>query len=216
MFDSFPSGASERMDRPNYHADFKRVYHSGIGFLNKLERGQHFKERGFDSWEAFAAGDWPSALALADQRRDDYAEELQRAARLGVSHRRLRVVEFPITPYVQWEFFVLRVRVDLGDDIKVLDARRISDIEKNRPVPEVVILGDVAMYEVVYDRDGNADGANRFTDRSLIRKTSTGFDALYESGEDFHDFFDREIVPLPPPQGPGVQTHSPGSRRSPE
>ncbi|MBW8800519.1 MAG: hypothetical protein JF597_45200 [Streptomyces sp.] len=211
MFDSFPTGISERMDRPAYHADFSRVYNSGIGFLNKLERGQHFKERGFASWEAFAAGDWERALSLADERRDDYAQELRNAARLGIPHRRLRVVEFPITPYVQWEFFVLRVRVDLGDDIKVLDARKISDIEKDRPVPEVVILGDVAMYEVVYDDDGNAAGANRFTERSLIRETSVGFDTLYERGEGFYDFFDREIAPLAPPCGSGTQTDSPGS-----
>ncbi|MFF3983546.1 DUF6879 family protein [Streptomyces sp. NPDC001797] len=212
MFDSFPHGFSERMDRPNYHADFSRVYNSGIGFLNKLERGQHFKERGFDSWEAFAAGDWTRALSLADERRDDYAQELRNAARLGIPHRRLRVVEFPITPYVQWEFHVLRVRVDLGDDIKVLDARKISDIEKDRPVPEVVILGDVAMYEVVYDDDGNAAGANRFTERSLIRETSLGFDTLYERGEGFHDFFDREVASLAPPQESGTQTGSAGSR----
>ncbi|MGY5122442.1 DUF6879 family protein [Streptomyces sp. 900105755] len=212
MFDSFPHGVSERMDRPAYHADFSRVYNSGISFLNKLERGQHFKERGFDSWEAFAAGDWTRALSLAGERRDDYAKELRNAARLGIPHRRLRVVEFPITPYVQWEFFVLRVRVDLGDDIKVLDARKISDIEKDRPVPEVVILGDVAMYEVVYDDDGNAAGANRFTERSLIRETSLGFDTLYERGECFYDFFDREIAPLAPPQESGTQTGSAGSR----
>ncbi|GAA3377831.1 hypothetical protein GCM10020367_55070 [Streptomyces sannanensis] len=211
MFDSFPNGVSERMDRPTYHADFGQVYTSGIGFLNKLERGQHFKERGFASWEAFATGDWTRALSLAEERRDDYAQELQKAAQLGVPHRRLRVVEFPITPYVQWEFFVLRVRVDLGDDIKVLDARKISDIEKDRPVPEVVILGDVAMYEVVYDDDGNAAGANRFTERALIRETSLGFDTLYERGEGFYAFFDREIVPLAPPQGLGAQTGFPGS-----
>lgn len=212
MFDSFPSGVSERMDRPAYHADFNRLYNSGIGFLNKLERGQHFKERGFASWEAFAADDWAKALSLTDERRDDYAQELRKAAQLGIRHRRLRVVEFPVTPYVQWEFFVLRVRVDLGDDIKVLDARKISDIEKDRPVPEVVILGDVAMYEVVYDDDGNAAGANRFSERELIRETSRGFDALYERGEAFYDFFDREIVPLAPPQGPGAQAGGTGSR----
>ena len=205
MFDSFPSGISERMDRPTYHADFGRIYNSGIGFLNKLERGQNFKERGFASWEAFAAGDWTRALSLAEERRDDYAQELHKAAQLGIPHRRLRVVEFPITPYVQWEFFVLRVRVDLGDDIRVLDARKISDIEKERPVPEVVIVGDVAMYEVVYDADGNAAGANRFTEPALIRETCLGFDTLYERGEGFYDFFDREIVPLDPPQGSGVQ-----------
>ncbi|MEU1301536.1 DUF6879 family protein [Streptomyces shenzhenensis] len=212
MFDSFPAGVSERMDRPTYHEDFGRVYTSGIHFLNKLERGQHFEERGFASWEAFAAGDWTRAVSLAEERRADYAQELQKAARLGISHRRLRVVEFPVTPYVQWELFVLRVRVDEGDDIKLLDARKIRDIEKDRPAPEVVILGDVVMYEVVYDDEGNAAGANRFTERELIRETSSGFDALYERAEEFHEFFDREILPLAPPRVSGMRTGAPGAR----
>jgi len=149
---------------------------------------------------------------LAEERREDYAQELREASRLGVTHRRLRVVEFPITPYVQWELFVLRVRVNLGDDIKLLDARKISNIERTRPVPEVVILGDAVMYEVMYDEDGNAAGANRYTDGSLIRETNAGFDALYERGEGFHDFFDREIVTLAPPQVSGASTGFRGSR----
>lgn len=212
MFDSFPSGAATRLDRPSYHADLGRIYRSGIGFLNKLERGQHFQERGFPSWEAFADGDWERALSLADERREDYAHELLQASRLGVTHRRLRVVEFPITPYVQWELFILRLRVDLGDDIKVLDAHDISNIERARPVPEVVILGDAAMYEVVYDEDGNAAGANRYTDRALIQETNAGFDALYERGEGFHSFFDREILSLAPPRVTGAPSGLRGSR----
>ncbi|MFI5569040.1 DUF6879 family protein [Streptomyces sp. NPDC051740] len=199
MFDSFPHGTSERMDRPAYHADFRRVYESGIRHLNKLERGQNFKERGFTSWEAFAAGEWDRALSLIEEKRDVYARQFRTAARLGILERRLRVVEFPVTPYVQWELFVLRLRVELGDHIRVLDARDITDIEQSRPVPEVVILGDAALYEVLYDEDGNAAGANRFTDRALIRETSADFDALYERGDDFHAFFDREITPLAPP-----------------
>jgi len=206
VFDSFPDGTSERLDRLSYHADLGRAYSSGIGFLNKLERGQHFKERGFPSWEAFAEGDWEKALALADERREDYAQELREASRRGIRHRRLRVVEFPVTPYVQWELFVLRVRVDLGDDIKILNAADISNIEQSQPVPEVVILGDLVMYEVVYDKDGNAAGANRYTDRSLIRETNAGFDALYERGEGFLDFFDREIATLAPPRVSGAPT----------
>jgi hypothetical protein len=187
------------MDRPTYHADFRRVYGSGIRSLNKLERGQHFKERGFASWEAFAAGEWDDALSLIEEKRDVYMRQFREAARLKIRERRLRVVELPVTPYVQWELFVLRLRVELGDHIKVLDARKISDIEKDRPVPEVVILGDIAMYEVVYDDDGNAAGANRFTDRALIEETLAGFHALYDRAEGFLDFFDREIVPLAPP-----------------
>lgn len=199
MFDSFSRGVSENLDRPAYHADFRRVYESGIRSLNKLERGQNFKERGFASWEAFAAGEWDRALSLIEEKRDVYARQFREAARLGILERRLRVVEFPVTPYVQWELFVLRLRVELGDDIRVLDARKISDIEESRPVPEVVILGDAALYEVLYDDDGNARGANRFADRALIRETTAGFETLYERGDDFHEFFDREIRPLPPP-----------------
>lgn len=212
MFDSFTRAASERLDRPAYHAELGRIYAGGIGFLNKLERGQHFQERGFPSWEAFAGGDWARALSLADERREEYAREIRRASEMGVRHRRLRVVEFPVTPYVQWELFVLRVRVDVGDAIRIVDARDIAGIERNHPVPEVVILGDVVMYEVVYDEDGNAAGANRYTDSSLIRETNAGFDALYERGENFHAFFDREILPLAPPRGAGTPTSSHGSR----
>ncbi|HEY5835161.1 DUF6879 family protein [Streptomyces sp.] len=199
MFDSFSAGVSERLERPTYHEDFYRVFKSGIPYLNKLERGQNFKEKGFASWESFAAGQWDQALSLIEEKRDVYLRQLEEADRLGVAQRRLRVVEFPVTPYVQWELHVLRFKVELGDRIKVIDARTISDIEQGGPVPEVVILGDVAMYEVVYDSDGNAAGANRFTDPALIRETSAGFDALYERGEPLFDFFDREIAPLAPP-----------------
>ncbi|MEH0419029.1 DUF6879 family protein [Streptomyces sp. B21-083] len=199
MFDSFPSGTFERMDRPTYHADFYRIRESGIRRQNKLERGQNFKERGFPSWEAFAAGNWESALSLVDEKREIYTRQFREAAQLHILERRLRVVDFPITPYVQWEMFVLRLRVELGENIRVLDARKISDIENQRTVPEVVILGDVVMYEVQYDDDGNAAGANRFADRALIEETLAGFEALYERGEEFHSFFDREIAPLAPP-----------------
>lgn len=199
MFESFPDGEFERLARPAYHEDFYRVLKSGIGHQRKLERGQHFQERGFPSWEAFAAGRWEEALRLVEEKRTVYARQFAEAEGLGVVQRRLRVVEFPVTPYVQWELHVLRLRADVGDRIRVLDARTITDVEQQRPVPEVVILGDVVMYEVQYDRDGNADGARRYADPALIAETTAGFEALYGQGEGFAEFFEREIVPLPPP-----------------
>ncbi|MFD5736586.1 DUF6879 family protein [Streptomyces sioyaensis] len=199
MFESFQRTISEHLDRPSYHEDFRRHYESGIHFLKKLERGQNFKERGFPSWEAFAAGEWDRALSLIEEKREIYAGQFQKAAELGILERRLRVVQFPVTPYVQWELFVLRLRVELGDSIRVMDARKISDIEVDHLVPEVVILGDEVMYEVVYDEDGNAAGANRIADQGTIEETSAGFDALYRRGEDFTEFFNREIAPLDPP-----------------
>lgn len=200
MFDSFPAGESVRLARPAYHEDFFRVYKSGIRQQRKLERGQHFRERGFASWEAFAAGRWEESLALAEERREAYERQYRQSVDLGVTERRLRVVEFPVTPYVQWEMHVLNLRAEVGDSIRVLDARTIADIEAERHVPEVVILGDVAMYEVQYDEEGNADGARRYGDPGLIAETSAGFDELYAGAEPFTEFFTREIVPLPAPE----------------
>ncbi|WP_328466804.1 DUF6879 family protein [Streptomyces sp. NBC_00448] len=199
MFDSFAAARPERLDRPAYHAEFYRIFSSGIRHMNKLERGQHFKERGFASWEAFAAGEWDAAIRLIEDRRDSYAEQVREARRLGVLQRRPRVVEFPLTPYLQWELYVLRVRTQVGDPIRILDARTIAAIEQRHPVPEVVVLGDVAMFEVKYDADGNADGVNRFTDPALIAETSAGFDTLYARAEEYDAFFAREVAPLPAP-----------------
>ncbi|MFF9477907.1 DUF6879 family protein [Streptomyces sp. NPDC014733] len=199
MFDSFRHSTSERLDRPNYHADFRRHYEGGIRSLRKLERGQNFKERGFPSWESFAIGDWESALSLIEEKRSVYGAQFQKAAGLGILERRLRVVEFPITPYVQWEMHVLRLRVELGDNIRAIDARKLADIEEEHLAPEVVILGDDVMYEVVYDDDGNAAGAHRIADKKAVEETSSGFDELYSRGEDFMTFFNREIAPLEAP-----------------
>ncbi|MFP8961754.1 hypothetical protein ACLIYP_14510 [Streptomyces nanhaiensis] len=66
-------------------------------------------------------------------------------------------------------------------------------------------------HEVYARRFRDAAGARRYTDPALIAETSAGFDALYDRGEEFTEFFEREIAPLPPPAvghrtpvGPGV------------
>lgn len=199
MFESFPNAPSEHLELSAYLDDFYQVFENGIAHLYKLERGQHFKERGFASWEAFAAGEWDRAISLIEEKREAYEREFEDAGRRGIVHRRVRIVEFPVTPYVQWELHVLRLRVEEGDDIRVVDARTIADIEEKGLAPEVVILGDSAMYEVLYDADGNLAGANRISDPAVIADTSAGFEALFERAETFDAFFDREISNLAAP-----------------
>jgi hypothetical protein len=50
--------------------------------------------------EAFAAGEWDTALSLIEEKRDVYTRKFREAARLNVLEQRLRVVEFPVTRYV--------------------------------------------------------------------------------------------------------------------
>ncbi|MFF2788155.1 DUF6879 family protein [Streptomyces sp. NPDC058049] len=201
MFECFREGAGEVLERPDYLDDFGRFYGSGIRFLAKIERGQTFKEQGSPSWDAFASGDWAGALRLIEAERDSVAAYFQDAARRGLAFRRLRVVEFPVTPYLQWEMNSFRLRSELGEEIRVLDARAIADLERDGPLPEVVVLGNSVMYTVIYDEELKGAGARRFLDPEQIKTTVAEFEYLYRKGEEFSEFFKREIAPLGPPAG---------------
>ncbi|MGW4412986.1 DUF6879 family protein [Nonomuraea sp. NPDC004702] len=80
----------------------------------KLERRQHFKEPGYDSWEAFAKGEWEESLSILEAERVDMVAYHRRVKEHGFVARRVRVVEEPISPYLQWELYALRVRDQCG------------------------------------------------------------------------------------------------------
>lgn len=199
MFECFRDGAGEVLKRPDYLDDFGRFYGSDIHLLAKIERGQTFKEQGSPSWEAFASGDWEDSLRLIEAERDSVAAYFEESARRDLAFRRLRIVEFPVTPYLQWEMNSFRLRSELGEEIRVLEAREIADLERYGPLPEVVILGNSVMYSVIYDEELKGAGARRFTDPEQIARTLGEFESLYRKGEDFSAFFEREIARLGPP-----------------
>ena len=119
--------------------------------------------------------------------------------RLGVESRRLRVVEHPVTPYLQWEMQYFRILAEAGEDIRVIDASEVRHLEADRLLPEIVILGDQVLFEVLYDADGTAYGARRIDDPKVIKEACREVADLYARAEPLLDYFAREIAPLPPP-----------------
>jgi hypothetical protein len=68
-----------------------------------------------------------------------------------------------------------------------------------RLLPEVVVLGNRVLFEVLYDADGTAYGARRIDDAKVIAETGKEIAGLYDRGESLLDYFQREITLLPPP-----------------
>ncbi|MFI6734157.1 DUF6879 family protein [Nonomuraea sp. NPDC050451] len=158
----------------------------------KLQRIQRF-EAGEPSWLAMMDGDWERSLKLVD---DTGAE-----GRGGAYPcRRIRIVEQPVTPYLQWEMHVLALRVEVAEQVRVLDAGEVSDLEIDRLLPELVVLGSSVMYEVTYDASGTHSGARRIDDPDVIAACRGELDKLFAAGEDFRAYYEREIVPMPAPR----------------
>jgi len=191
----------ERLDRAAYHEDFRRRRWAAEGRDSwKLERQQHFREPGNESWQAFARGDWNEALRIFEAQRP----ALDRAARDAEQHRapfyRVRVVEEPLTPYLQWELHGLRVRDEVLGGIRVLQAGHVSALEEWALLPELVVLGGHTLYRVVYAEDGTADGAVRFLDGGLAAEWAEFIGRLHGQAEELSTYFARSVAPLPPPR----------------
>jgi hypothetical protein len=188
----------ERMELPRYYADFRRNFRHAQKFW-KLERGQVFAEPGDLSWEAFDAGDWDEAMHLLEERREDLKHYHEENTEAGTETRRIRIVSLPVTPYLQWELYLLKIRDETGGPIRILPARAIADLEDQGPLPDIYTMDGTVMYQAVYDERGVLEYALRYTDQTLVRQCRDFIADLYARGEPISNFFEREIAHLPPP-----------------
>jgi hypothetical protein len=200
-----PLRAGERLSQPDYKADFRAVEWTIEGHESwKLERRQHFREPGRASWEAFERGDWMQALDLIEDMRESATQFQAKASSLGIDLYRARVVEQPISPYLQWELHSLKMRAECGELIRVVPVDLVRGLEADGELPELITLGPSILYEILYTDDGEPAGGVKITDPRVVAHVEEISRYLYEAGEDLATFFEREVAPLPPPSGDRV------------
>ncbi|MBM9508265.1 DUF6879 family protein [Actinacidiphila acididurans] len=198
---TLPHELGEYLARADYKRDFRE---RRVALRNsaswKLERLQHFEEIGDASRDALRRGDWQGALRLFDARRDALVASAADDARRGSAFNRLRIVEEPLTPYVQWELHWLRLSAECGHHVRVLPASAVAASETEGMLPELTILGGRVLYRVVYTESGTPDGAMRFTDPETVGRWAAFISDAYATADDVRRYFTRVVEPLPPPQ----------------
>ncbi|MEU8180878.1 DUF6879 family protein [Micromonospora sp. NPDC049044] len=184
----------------DYWAEFEqRFWKTGPPGFWKLERQQTFKEPQDEGWQAFAAGRWEESLRILDARRSEFGDYYQRIADSGFATRRLRVVQEPLTPYLQWELHVLRLRHEYGGLTRVVAPNQVAAAEADGPLPEIYTLGTDVMYEAIYDADGLLEAARRWRNPDVVTRCQKFIESLYDAGEPLDEFFARAVAPLEPP-----------------
>ncbi|MGN9768425.1 DUF6879 family protein [Micromonospora sp. SD12] len=184
-----------------YWADFEqRFWKTGPPGFWKLERQQTFQEPNDEGWQAFAGGRWQDSLRILEARRPEFEDYYRRIADSGFATRRVRVVQEPLTPYLQWELHVLRLRHVYGGLTRVVGPDRIAGAEMDGPLPEIYTLGTDVMYEAVYDANGVLEAARRWRDPAVVAGCQEFIESLYHDGEPLDEYFARAVAPLEPPQ----------------
>lgn len=144
--------------------------------------------------------------------------EFRDSERQGVGGWRLRVIEKPLTPYVQWDPPALRILTEEDFEIRALRSKHLASLEDRGQPLEVVATRDTAFYHVQYRPDWTPCGARRITDPRVISAATTDIAGLFDRGEPLIEFVDREVVALGEPANPGLGPQPPRSaakRRSP-
>ncbi|WP_169951671.1 DUF6879 family protein [Microbispora sp. H11081] len=195
IFDEVRRAEAPVLSAADYQAEFTEEFERAPDGVWKLERAQEFFEPDVASWRAMMAGDWDGSLAMLEELR----EFLFTYYKTRPEARRIRIVETPLTPYLQWELHVLAVRATAGERPRVLHADAVRELERGAPLPEIVVLGPSLLYEVLYDEIGAHVGARRITDPGLVGPCLAAIRQLYGRGEDVRAYVEREVAPLPPP-----------------
>jgi len=200
MHDLLGDSRGERLPLGAYREEFQKEFWAikQDGFW-KLERQQTFKEPNNDSWQALVAGRWDEAMRLNEATRPDLMGYHRRIAMAGFGAWRVRVVEKPISPYLQWELHLLRIRHECGGPVRVVEPEQVKELEENGPLPEIYTLGTKVMYQAVYDNEGALEAAIRYNNRKLIQRCREAIRGLYEIGEDLSVFCERDVAVLAPP-----------------
>jgi hypothetical protein len=202
MLDGIGALAGDRLDLTTYLDDSEdRILGLHDSTVWKFERQQRFRQPESDSWTAFSQGRWAESLRLLEDNRPSVERELASFTRSGSVVKRVRVVEQPLDPYLQWELHSLFLRARCGELIRVIAPHQVPFSETSRTLPEVLTVGEVVTYRILYDDQGVLTGAVRFTDPDVTLGCRTDIAKLYEAGEDLAAFFHREVAPLDPPSG---------------
>lgn len=196
MLDHLAQLPGDHLDLDAYNTDFDHHF-EGLTDVDalKVERLQTFHQPESASWMTYRAGNVAESLHMLDHDRHTLLEAFNDLAARGSQVRRVRVVQWPITPYLHWELHSLHVRAQCGEHTRIVGADALAHLEIEHIVPEVVTLGEQVTYRIRYTDQGVLEGAVRYLEPRLTNACAAQIHALYEQAEPLTDFFAREITP---------------------
>lgn len=104
-----------------FRSHFNQLFMSMSSNFSKLERAQSYQEPGNESLAAYLKGDKREAANLLKLPIEGWDERFNYVAQANIPWTRVRLVEFPMTPYLEWEFLTYQRSARYGERILVTD-----------------------------------------------------------------------------------------------
>lgn len=117
---------------------------------------------------------------------------IENARNRGAKIGRTRLLGHPITPYSQYELAVYEDNVAIGEDVRILDRRRLDDSWNG--APDVWLFDDQAAFRMLYGERGTWLGAEDVEPAPIARLRDAVMPLSVPVLEYTSDRFDPPIV----------------------
>lgn len=126
----FPPGENsdaERIGLEEFFREFQSEWDKLKFRFFKLERQQAYQEPDDPSYQAFARGDLSEAIRLVRERIREQKPLYEVARQKGIDIIRVRVVERPLSDYLQYEFEAYKVSQEYGEQVRLVMASALAN-----------------------------------------------------------------------------------------
>lgn len=190
---------AKRLELDAYYPDFQTTFDASDQFW-KLERSQDSAEPSSKSWRAFNHGDWDQAMELLDAWKEELKPVHRRNTANGTKVRRIRIVETPFTPYIQWELELLWRRDAVTGGIRTLDAVYLDGLEPDGTLLPDLNITDTCAYHVIYDEHGVISHVWKYTDPGIVNPWRDLTRRLWDRGTAMNLYYKDHVQGLPAPK----------------
>ena len=137
-----------------------------------------------DNFAAFRRGEWDEAKAKAD--RSDWLELVAEATGRGVLMRRARVVSYPVTEYIVFEYTGTQMNIDAGEQVRWLPRRRASEL--HLPGNDFWLFDERLVQFNIFDGPGRWTDTD-FTESSEVAQfCAASFEAVWQAATPHAEF----------------------------
>jgi hypothetical protein len=190
-------GNATRLTMKGFGEAFARNWRSSTDGMFKVEAWQTYQEPDTKSLRAFENGRFQEVRSLVEAEAglaDFFYEDIQGK---DLSSVRARIVKLPLSPYLEWEFWNYRIRIRLGELVRVVDYTGAPESLPNQSYFDFLLFDRTRALVHDYGTDGLQIGGWEVASGEAIDHLSSIADELRIQSIDLESFISSHKIKLP-------------------
>lgn len=179
---------SNAYDADAFFPALKSEWESLQTCFTKIERLQSYEEFGDPSYEAFLKGDMKSAIHYLEERLAAQIPLYEMLNRKDADFVRIRIVDFPISDYLKYEFEAYRIAEGYGEKIFIVKSNDVISLINSVNISDYLLFDNSTAAIHNYNAKGSLLGGWTVKNKIAVNNYKEISDQLLKEAVPFNKF----------------------------